>query len=1347
MKKIYLIFCLVCYSGILAQSITVDDNSRTASQLVALLLKNSCTTVSNISISSSKSAAYFNNNSSSFPLQEGVIIRNGIAKYSEGPYTGTNLSSQENTNTDIDLQNISNSSGQNIPITDVAYLEFDFIPLSSKFSFNFLFASNEFGEFQCGFSDVFAFLLTDLASNTTTNLAVVPGTTDPVSVKNIRDKQYNSSCTSVNPTLFSTYNVTNPTLSSVNMRGFTQVLNASAAVVPNRSYRIRLVIGDANDSSYDSAVFLSSGSFTTTIDLGPDQTICDGNTFEIKTDLTDPKYIHTWKKNSQILIGENKSSLVVNGPGTYQVIVEQAGTSCVIEDEIIFQDLQINTTIDLRNCLSGSATYSFDLTVNNIAKLGLDGAKYELFYYNSLSDATLNQNAIIDPKNYLTANQQTIYIRIRNKSLNAFCSSILSFELLLDSPEFPQAPNPIELCDLVAGNTIDLSQNNNAVLNGRDPKMFTISYYSSEADALSNSNELPSLYSISPNPRTIPIWVRMSNTLNPNCFNSTSFDIIINPRPVVDTLTNIVACSTYILPALNNGNYFTDSNGTGTPLFSGDIINRSGIYYIFSGPDSKSCTNESSFTVTIVDKYTIPLNYCGAFTVPNPTVGNFYTQPNGPNGTGSLLPAGTKITSNQTVYYYAELQGSVCQDKPYNINILPLPVVDTPSNVVTCTSYVLPPLTNGQYFTGSNGAGVNLVPGTIITNTQTLYTFASNAQCNNEASFVITIIPSFSDQTSCGNYTLPALPYGNYYTAAGGAGMIVPAGTALTTTTTIYVFADTTSSPNCTTNLSFKVTIKPSPLVDYLNDVLRCENDPYFLPALINGNYFTAEDRGGNMLNAGDAITSTQTIYINNLVNGCSTESSFMVQIRELPKLTILTDITTCKSYTIPTVTDGQFYSQPEGKGTLLNPGQNITSTQTIYLFNQWPDLKTCYNENAITINIDGITVDKLNNISACDSYILPELISGNYYTQPGGTGNLIVAGTVIASSQTIYIYAKSGNRLICEDENSFKVTILKTPQLIQPALVTTCDYYILPTLAEGNYFSGTKGSGTPYFAGDRIEMDMNLFIYAKATGNINCDDEKIVTIKINPLNKLVVSDGVICVDYVTGKVLNSFTVNSNLDPLKLTVNWYSLGELVATGPNFTTSITGTYNVVVTQNTFPSTADCTYIPTSFKVEKSSPANATIEVSEPFSDEVNITVTNIIGFGEYEFKLDDGKYQDDPIFKNVSAGEHIVYIQDRKGNCTTTILKATVLKYPKFFTPNNDSYNDYWNIPALSAQPNASISIFDRYGKLLKRFNTTSLGWDGRYNGADLPSDDYWFVVNYVLDGTEKIFKSHFTLKR
>jgi len=43
------------------------------------------------------------------------------------------------------------------------------------------------------------------------------------------------------------------------------------------------------------------------------------------------------------------------------------------------------------------------------------------------------------------------------------------------------------------------------------------------------------------------------------------------------------------------------------------------------------------------------------------------------------------------------------------------------------------------------------------------------------------------------------------------------------------------------------------------------------------------------------------------------------------------------------------------------------------------------------------------------------------------------------------------------------------------------------------------------------------------------------------------------------------------------------------------------------------------------------------------------------------------------------------------------------------------------------EPGLKINIFDRYGKLLKTLNNNT-SWDGKYNGNELPSSDYWFVV-------------------
>ena len=95
------------------------------------------------------------------------------------------------------------------------------------------------------------------------------------------------------------------------------------------------------------------------------------------------------------------------------------------------------------------------------------------------------------------------------------------------------------------------------------------------------------------------------------------------------------------------------------------------------------------------------------------------------------------------------------------------------------------------------------------------------------------------------------------------------------------------------------------------------------------------------------------------------------------------------------------------------------------------------------------------------------------------------------------------------------------------------------------------------------------------------------------------------------------------------------------------------------------------------------------------------------------------------------------------------ITTNILDYPKYFTPNGDGYHDTWNISSLKPKSNAKIYIFDRYGKLLKEIRSSIDGWDGTFNGIPMPSNDYWFSVEYQVDGLDKLkqFKAHFTLKR
>ncbi len=145
---------------------------------------------------------------------------------------------------------------------------------------------------------------------------------------------------------------------------------------------------------------------------------------------------------------------------------------------------------------------------------------------------------------------------------------------------------------------------------------------------------------------------------------------------------------------------------------------------------------------------------------------------------------------------------------------------------------------------------------------------------------------------------------------------------------------------------------------------------------------------------------------------------------------------------------------------------------------------------------------------------------------------------------------------------------------------------------------------------------------------------------------------------------------------------------------------------------------------------------------------NNSITVIFsGEGDYEYALDniDGPYQDSNTFVDVLPGLYTVYVRD-KNNCGITEELVSVIGFPKFFTPNNDNTNDFWQVRGINNlfQANSSILIFDRQGKLLKELDPLGPGWDGTYNGARMPTSDYWFKVK-LQDG--RTFTSHFSLKR
>lgn len=205
--------------------------------------------------SKSRPYGYFTDNTGSLDLPEGLILTTGSAKNAIGPNNSGSISQGNgNTNKDPDLSVIIANSEKQL---DACVVEFNVEVFADTLVFDYVFGSDEYPEFIKDYHDVFGFFISGPGIPGMVNLALVPGTSDPVSVKNL------------NKTTNSQYFIENGTGSTpfdnlfVQYDGYTKKLESKIAVVPCQMYRLKLAICDVKDDIYDAGIFIGGKSLRT----------------------------------------------------------------------------------------------------------------------------------------------------------------------------------------------------------------------------------------------------------------------------------------------------------------------------------------------------------------------------------------------------------------------------------------------------------------------------------------------------------------------------------------------------------------------------------------------------------------------------------------------------------------------------------------------------------------------------------------------------------------------------------------------------------------------------------------------------------------------------------------------------------------------------------------------------------------------------------------------------------------------------------------------------------------------------------------------------------------------------
>lgn len=609
--KLTVISIFVFSNSLIAQNIVVDD-TYSAQQLVENVLVNSpCAAVSNFSVSGdtfsngAQSYGFFSYSGSDFPFSNGIVLSTSKASRTAGP--NDNLIDEGSTSWqgDFDLEQALEINGT----FNATALEFDFTPLTSKISFDYIFASEEYqGTAPCQYSDGFAFLL-KVAGSTAEyqNLALIPNTTTPVKVTTVHPEITGSSgCAAQNEAFFGSYN---NSVHPINFNGQTVVMTAEANVIPGVTYHIKLVIADEENIRYDSAIFLGGGSFDVGVDLGTDRLIatqnplCPGENVVLDaTQLGSNSY--QWFKDGLAISGETNPTYTVNTAGFYEVEVAINSSTCVAKGEIAIEystsPTLVNQTISQCDSNSDGVT-NYNLSVLNSLITNNDPQLSTVTYYENLSDAQLGINSISNPTNYqnLATNQL-----IATASNNFGCIGFATIDLQISANSVP-AIAPISTCDLDAtqdGITlINLNSTITPTILSGFPSSYTVSYYVNESDAILNLNPLSTNFTNTiPNQQTI--YAKVVDGIN--CIGITPIQINVNtfnPSNFNDETVYLCNGTSVVLSVAGGFSSYNWSTGE----TDNSIIATSSGNYSVTVTDANGCEKTKNFNVILSSSATI----------------------------------------------------------------------------------------------------------------------------------------------------------------------------------------------------------------------------------------------------------------------------------------------------------------------------------------------------------------------------------------------------------------------------------------------------------------------------------------------------------------------------------------------------------------------------------------------------------------------------------------------------------------------------------------------------------------------------------------------------------------------
>jgi len=158
---------------------------------------------------------------------------------------------------------------------------------------------------------------------------------------------------------------------------------------------------------------------------------------------------------------------------------------------------------------------------------------------------------------------------------------------------------PVQDINQCNSEVFDLTVQTPITLGNQSPANYSVTYHLTWQDAENNMNAIanPTAFMMTGNDPEQALYIRVTN-LSTGDFDTTSFVVGHWGGPQVPDFPDVMVCDSYILPALEVGNYYSGPYGTGTILPAGTAITTTAMIYVYA-TNGVMCTSQSNFYVTV----------------------------------------------------------------------------------------------------------------------------------------------------------------------------------------------------------------------------------------------------------------------------------------------------------------------------------------------------------------------------------------------------------------------------------------------------------------------------------------------------------------------------------------------------------------------------------------------------------------------------------------------------------------------------------------------------------------------------------------------------------------------------